>query len=92
MLPDRREVLLGPLLGWALLFVLGAASFGYALLPAAPGKPAVALLIVAAQASIVLGGLMRLGRSSALVRMAPFVAIVWLGFLFLMSFADLWTR
>ena len=92
MSPDRREILLGPLLIWALLVTLGAASLAYALLAGTPAKPIVALVIVGAQASLVIGGLMRLGRASALVRMTALVALVWLGFLFLLAFADLWTR
>ena len=51
-----------------------------------------ALAIAASQAALVLALFMNLGRSSTLVRVAALFAVVWLGFLFLMTFADLWTR
>jgi caa(3)-type oxidase subunit IV len=87
-----RDILLGPLTIWAGLFLLGAASLAYALVPGLPLKPVAALTIVVIQASLVLAGFMRLGRASALVRMTALIGIVWLSFLFLLTFADLWTR
>lgn len=89
---ERRDILLKPLATWAVLVLLGAANLGLALVPGLPGKPLIALAIVVAQAALVLGAFMRLGRASALVRMTALVGVVWLSFLFLMSFADLWTR
>lgn len=89
--PDRA-IWLKPLLVWIALLLLGAVSLGYALIPGIPLKPLIALGIVAAQASLVLGAFMNLGRSSGLVKMTALVMVVWLGYLFLMSFADLWTR
>ena len=89
---ERRDILLKPLGVWAALFLLGAASLAYALIPGLPLKPLAALGIVLVQASLVLGGLMKLGQASALVRMAVLIGVVWLSFLFLLSFADLWTR
>lgn len=89
---DRRGTLLGPLKIWAALILLGAVNLLYALGPGLPLKPLAALAIVAMQASMVLGGFMQLGKASPLVRMTALTAVVWLSFLFLMSFADLWTR
>lgn len=89
---ERRDILLGPLKIWAGLFVLGAASLAYALFPGRPLKLVAALAIVVMQAAMVLVGFMRLGRASALVRMTALIGIVWLSFLFLLTFADLWTR
>lgn len=89
---ERRNILLAPLKVWAALLFLGAVSLVYALTPDLPLKPMAALAIVAVQASLVLTAFMRLGRASAEVRLAALVGAVWLGFLFLMSFADLWTR
>lgn len=89
---ERRDILLKPLGVWAALFLLGTASLAYALIPGLPLKPLAALGIVLVQASLVLGGLMRLGQASALVRMPALIGVVWLSFLFLLSFADLWTR
>jgi caa(3)-type oxidase subunit IV len=91
-LRDRWRIVLRPLLVWAVLFGLGAISLGYALIPEAPYKPLVALAVVVVQGSLVLGAFMQLGKASALVRMTALVSVVWLSFLFLMSFADLATR
>jgi caa(3)-type oxidase subunit IV len=89
---ERRAILLKPLIVWGVLLLLAAISLTYALLPGMPLKPAFALGIVLVQATLVLGALMNLGRASTLVRMTAAAGIVWLGFLFLMTFADLWTR
>jgi caa(3)-type oxidase subunit IV len=89
---EHRDILLKPLLIWAALLSLGAVSLGCALLPGLPQKLAIALVIVVAQAAIVLGGFMNLGKASALVRMTALAGVIWLSFLFLMTFADLWTR
>jgi cytochrome c oxidase subunit IV len=88
----RRDVLFSPLKIWAGLLLLGAISLAYALLGGLPYKPVFGLAIVAAQASLVLAGFMRLGKASGPVRMTALAGIVWLSFLFLMTFADLWTR
>lgn len=88
----RRPILLKPLLVWAALFALGALSLGCALLPDLPAKLPVALAIVVVQASLVLSAFMNLGKASALVRMTALIGVLWLSFLFLMSFADLLTR
>lgn len=89
---ERRAILLAPLMIWAALLLLGAASLAYALVPGLPLKPVAALAIVVVQAALVLAGFMRLGRAGALVRMTALAGIVWLGFLYLLTFADLWTR
>ena len=89
---ERRTIVLGAIGIWAALFLLGASSLAYALIPGLPLKLPVALVVVVLQAALVLGGFMRLGKASALVRMTALIGIVWLSFLFLMSFADLWTR
>jgi len=92
MTPERRAIVVKPLLVWAALIGLGAISLGYALVPAVPFKPLLSLSVVVIQASLVLGAFMQLGKASALVRMTALVSVVWLSFLFLMSFADLATR
>jgi caa(3)-type oxidase subunit IV len=89
---ERRDILLKPLLIWAALLLLGTASLGCAVLPGLPQKVVIALGIVVVQAAIVLGGFMNLGKASALVRTTALAGVVWLSFLFLMTFADLWTR
>ena len=89
---ERRDILLKPLLIWAALLLLGTASLGCAVLPGLPQKVLIALGIVVVQAAIVLCGFMNLGKASALVRMTALAGLVWLSFLFLMTFADLWTR
>jgi len=92
MSTERRDIVTGVVKIWATLLLLGTASLAYALLPGLPGKLPAALVIVIIQATLVLGGFMRLGQSSALVRTTVLVGVVWLSFLFLMTFADLWTR
>ena len=89
---DRRRILLAPCAIWAALVLLGGVSLGYALVPGLPFKLMASLAIVIAQAGLVLIGFMRLGKSSGLVRMTALAGVVWLSFLFLMTFADLWTR
>ena len=89
---DRRGILLKPLIVWAMLLLLGAISLMYALLPGMPLKPAFALGTVFVQAALVVGALMNVDRASTQVRMAAAAGIVWLSFLFLMTFADLLTR
>lgn len=88
----RRDILLSPLKIWAAMLLLGGASLAYVLMPGLPLKLPVALAVVIAQASLVLLGFMRLGRASALVRVTALAGLVWLSFLFLMTFADIWTR
>ena len=89
---DRRRILLAPCGLWAALVLLGGISLACALAPGLPFKLVASLAIVIIQAGLVLIGFMRLGRSSALVRMAFLAGVVWLSFLFLMTFADIWTR
>jgi caa(3)-type oxidase subunit IV len=89
---DRRRILLAPCGIWAALVLLGGISLGYALVPGLPFKLVASLVIFIAQAGLVLVGFMRLGKSSALVRTTALAGVVWLSFLFLMTFADLWTR
>jgi caa(3)-type oxidase subunit IV len=89
---ERRSILLKPLCVWVALILLGAASLGYALVPGLPFKLVFALGIVVMQAALVLGAFMNLSKASAFVRMTALAGVVWLSFLFLMTFADLWTR
>ncbi|MBA2934413.1 hypothetical protein HZF05_09910 [Sphingomonas sp. CGMCC 1.13654] len=89
---EQRTIVLGAIGIWAALFLLGASSLAYALIPGLPLKLPAALVVVVLQAALVLGGFMRLGKASALVRTTALIGIVWLSFLFMMSFADLWTR
>ena len=88
----HREVFLKPLFVWGGLLLLGICSLAYALVPDLPLRAVAALSIVIVQAALVLGGFMNLGKASALVRTTALVGIIWLSFLFLMSFADLLTR
>lgn len=89
---ERRAIWLRPLAVWAALMLAGLASLLYAIAPGLPDKPLVGLAVTALQASLVLGLLMQLHRAGALIRMTALIAVVWLGFLFLMSWADILTR
>jgi caa(3)-type oxidase subunit IV len=96
MMPEsassRRKILIRPVVVWVVLLGLGAISLIYALLPSAPFKTLLSLVIVMIQGSLILGAFMNLGKSGPLVRMTALIGTVWLSFLFLMAFADLATR
>ena len=89
---DRRQILLIPLLVWAALMVLLAATLGYAYLPRAPGKIVSGLVVAAAKAGLIAIVFMQLGKASAIVRLAAVAGLAWLSLLFLFSFADFLTR
>lgn len=87
-----REVVLVPLAAWAALAAAIAVTCLYANLPNGPLKPAVALAIAAGQALVSGVLFMRLGRASALVRLAAAAGFLWLSLLFILAFADYLTR
>ncbi len=90
--PSARVLALTPLLSWAALMVLLAATVTYALTPHAPFKAAVALGISTAKATLIALFFMRLIKAPPLVRLAALAGLFWLSFLFLFVFADYLTR
>lgn len=89
---ERREVVIAPLLIWAALMALLAATVAYAFLPGAPFKTPVGLSIAFAKGLLVALLFMQLKRAAGLVRLAATAGVVWASFLFLLTFADLLTR
>lgn len=89
---DTREGLFSPLLVWLALLGLVALNCGYAFLPGAPAKHAVALGIAAIMIGLVGTRLVELRQKSALVQLAALGGVAWLSLLFLFSFADFLTR
>lgn len=92
MTRETRHVLLFPLLTWAGLLLLLAATLGYAYLPDAPAKSAVGLAVAAAKAGLIAAVFMQLRSASTLVRLAATIGLGWLSLLFLFGFADFLTR
>ena len=89
---QRTHVLYGPLKVWAALLVLLAATLGYAYWPHAPAKPAVSLAIAATKAGLVAVLFMQIKTAPWLVRLAALAGLVWLSFLFAITFSDYLTR
>ena len=88
----RRTVFVVPLLAWAGTLAAAAFNFGYARIPGAPIKPGVGILTAAAMLLAV--GLidMRVARSPTVVRLTALLGFVWLGFFFVITLADYFTR
>lgn len=92
---SRRDgvgyVILQPLLVWAGLIVALAVSILYAFL-GAPFPLPVNLAMAAAMAATIAVVFMRLVSESPLIRLAAGGALIWLIFMFSLSFADYVTR
>jgi caa(3)-type oxidase subunit IV len=84
-------VVLGPLLVWAGLLVALAVSALYAFL-GGPFALLVNLAIAAGMAAALAVLFMGLTTASALVRLTAIAGLLWLAFLFSLSFADYYTR
>lgn len=89
---QRAHVIWKPLGLWAALLVLVATTFGYAYLPHAPAKPAIALGIAATKALLIALFFMQLREAAWLVRLAAVAGLVWVSFMYLITFADYLTR
>ena len=89
---QRSHMIWKPLALWAALLLLVAATFGYAYLPHAPAKPFVSLAIAATKALLIAPFFMQLREAAWLVRRAAVAGLVWVSFLYLITFADYLTR
>lgn len=89
---QAREVIWAPLAIWAGLMALLALTVVYAYLPGLPLKTEAALAIGAAKALLIAVFFMQLRHAAALVRLAAATGLAWLGFLYLFTFADYFTR
>ncbi|HUZ12624.1 MAG TPA: hypothetical protein VMU93_07250 [Caulobacteraceae bacterium] len=87
-----KQVVATPFAAWAALALGIGLTCGYALMGASPFKPAIALAIAACQAAVSAIVFMRLDRASALVRFAAVSGVLWLSFLFILSFCDYLSR
>lgn len=92
MSEKRESIFAGPVLAWAGLMIALAASAGYAYLPGAPLKTWICLAIAFLQIGLIAVVLMRLNASSPLVRLTALAGFLWLAFLFILGFCDLYTR
>lgn len=87
-----RSVLLGPLATWAGLCLVLGLTYAYASWPGLPLKLPVSLAFAAIKGALIVVFFMELGKANSLCRLAAAAGLLWLSFLFLLSFADLLTR
>jgi hypothetical protein len=88
----RKTVFVVPLLTWAGLLAATAFNFIYARIPGAPGKPGVTALVAFAMLAAVVVIDMRIDRSPWVVRLTALLGFAWLGFFFVLTLADYFTR
>lgn len=81
-----------PLLVWLALLLLLGLSVGSAYIPLGPGNGIINYGVATTKAALVLIFFMHLDRSTALVRLASVFGLVWVLFLFSLSFSDYLTR
>jgi cytochrome c oxidase subunit 4 len=74
------------------LLALLLVSVGAAFVPIGPWSPVVALAMAAAKSALVIAYFMQLGRQPPLLRVFALGGFLWLGILFLLTFADVLTR
>ena len=88
----KREIWLRPLLVWAALCTLLAATCALSYVPMGYGNLVVALCIAAAKAALVGAIFMRLFENNALNRLAAAAGPIWVFVMFLLMGADYFTR
>ncbi|MBV9992156.1 MAG: cytochrome C oxidase subunit IV family protein [Alphaproteobacteria bacterium] len=88
----RREIWIRPLLTWAALCVLLAATCALAYVPMGRANLAVSLAIAAAKAGLVGVVFMRLFENNPLNRLAAAAGPIWIFVMFLLLFSDYATR
>ncbi|MFT8244736.1 cytochrome C oxidase subunit IV family protein [Roseomonas sp. BN140053] len=89
---DARTILRRGLLVWGALVVLAAATVLLAFVPLGRLNMAASLGIAAAKALLIALFFMNLRRPDPLLRLAGFASLLWIGFLFALTFADQLTR
>ncbi len=90
--PTVWQLAKGPLVVWAVLLVLLAISAGSAYLPLGPSNAALNLLIAAVMVFLLATFLMNLRWSNALVRIIAASGLLWLIFMFVLTFTDYLSR
>ena len=81
-----------PLIIWAALLLLLAATVGSAFIPLGPFNAIINIGIAAAKTVLVLLFFMKLRSSSALLRLAALAGVFWLSFMFMLAASDYLTR
>ena len=87
-----REIWIRPLLVWAALCILLAATCALAYVPMGAANLAVSLAIAAAKAALVGVVFMRLFENNPLNRLAAAAGPIWIFVMFLLLFSDYVTR
>jgi hypothetical protein len=88
----RRTVFIVPILAW--VFVIAGVIFNYfyARIPGAPYKAGVTAFVQGILLAVVILVDMRVIRGPAIIRLAAAVGFAWLGFFFVITLADYFTR
>jgi len=89
---ERHHVLVKPLRIFAALMALLTLTILYAFVPGLPFKTEAGLGIALAKALLIALLFMQLKGASGIVRIAAVAGLVWAGFLYVLTFADLLTR
>jgi cytochrome c oxidase subunit IV len=90
--PTVWELAKGPLAVWLVLIVLLALSAASAYLPLGPFNAALNLAVAAVMVFLLATFLMNLRWSNALVRIIAASGLLWLAFMFILTFTDYLAR
>lgn len=82
----------GPAIVWLVLLVLLAASCASAFLPLGPYNTALNMVFAAIMLLVLAAFLMNLAQASALLRLVASAGLLWVIFLFVLTFADYLSR
>jgi cytochrome c oxidase subunit IV len=89
---ETMQLWRAPLIIWAALLLLLAATVGSAFVPLGPFNAIINIGIAAAKTVLVLLFFMKLRSSSALLRLAALAGVFWLSFMFMLTASDYLTR
>ena len=87
-----RALTAGPATVWLILLVLLAASCWSAFLPLGAYNTALNMVLAAIMLLVLATFLMNLGQASALLRLIASAGVLWVIFLFVLTFADYLSR
>jgi cytochrome c oxidase subunit IV len=90
--PTIWDLAKGPLAVWLVLLMLLAISAGSAYVPIGPFNAAINLLIAAVMIFLLASYLMNLRWSNTLVRLIAASGLLWLVFMFVLTFTDYLSR
>ncbi len=89
---DKSRIWRGPVLAWALLFLLFAINLGSAYLPMGAGNLVMSLFIAAVMTIVLAVFLMDLRNSQTLVRVVAVAGLFWSIIMFALTFSDYLAR